>query len=121
MLRKLSLIVLTALLAVAALGGWKAGLSQVENMQFQDDLHDLAGQVGIGATYKSPRSDDDFRDAVIRKAQEHGIDLNADQVTVRRDGSGMAATMYLAADYTVAVKVPGRMFYLHFTPSSAKQ
>ena len=121
MLRKLSLIVLTGLLAVAALGGWKAGTSQVENMEFQDDLHDLAAQVGLGATYKSPKTDEDFRDAVIRKARERGIDLDPDQVTVRRDGSGMATTMYLAADYTVQVKLPGREFYLHFTPNSAKQ
>ena len=121
MLRKLSLIVVTAVLAAAALGGWKAGTSQIENMQFQDDLHDLSTQVGLGANYRSPHSDEDFREAVVRKAQEHGIDLNPDQVIVRRDGSGMATTMYLAADYTVAVKVPGRMFYLHFTPNSAKQ
>jgi hypothetical protein len=120
-MRKLGIMIVAALAAIVGLGAWKAGMSEVENMQFQDDLHDLSTQVGIGANYKSPRSDDDFRDAVIRKAREHDIDLGPDQVTVRRDGSGMATTMYLAAEYTVQVKVPGREFYLHFTPNSTKQ
>ena len=119
-MRKLIIIALTALAAFAALGGWKAGTSKIANAEFEDDLHDLAGQVGIGATYRSPHTDEEFRDAVIQKARERGIDLDPDQVTVQRSGSGMATTMFLAADYTVQVKLPGREFYLHFTPKSTK-
>jgi len=120
-MRKLGILVLVAVLAFAVLGGWQFGTSEVANMEFQDDLHDLSTQVGVGASYRSPHTDDEFRDAVIRKAVDRGIELNADQITVRREGSGMATTMYLAADYTVQVKVPGRVWILHFTPNSTKQ
>jgi len=83
-------------------------------------MRDLAAQVGsrIGLTPQS--TDEDFRRAVMRKAQEHEIQLEPEQVTVERTGSDEAPVIYLAADYKARVKLPGFSFTFHFTPSSAK-
>lgn len=58
---------------------------------------------------------------MIRKAKEHGVDLEPGQVTVRRTTSGESSTLYLAADYTAHVNLAIFSFSLHFTPSSDKK
>lgn len=120
-MRRIKIILLTALLALAVVMIWQVGSSEVANALLQGDMHDLASQVGVAATYSSPRSDEDFRAAVIRKAKDHGIDLKPEQVTVQRPDSGGNTPMYLAADYSVSVNLPYYSFVLHFTPSSDKQ
>jgi len=44
--------------------------------------------------------------------------LTPNQVTVRRTGEGVSAVIYLAADYTEPVNLPGLSFNLHFTTTS---
>ena len=41
-MRKLVLMMFLAALVLAALGGWRAGACEVANIEFQDDLRDLA-------------------------------------------------------------------------------
>jgi hypothetical protein len=79
----------------------------------------LAAQNGTRIGLYSPSTDDDLRNAVIRKAQEHEIDLEPEEVTVRRTGTEEEPIIYLAADYKVRVKLLGFPITLHFTPSSA--
>lgn len=65
-----------------------------------------------------PQSDDDFRNEVVRRARKYDIELVPEQVTVVRNGEGVEARMYFAADYTVPVQLPGFSFRLHFNPQS---
>lgn len=120
-MRSIKIILVTALLALAVVVVWQVGSCEVANILLQGDMHDLASQVGVNVTYSSPRSDDDFRTAVVRKAKEHGIDLKPEQVTVQRPDAGGNTPMYLSADYSVTVDLPRYSFVLHFTPSSTKQ
>ncbi len=117
---RIKVIVVLAVLALGVLAGWQVGQNEVQNLLLQGDMHDLASQVGAGATYSSPKSDEDFRAAVIKKAQEHGITLLPKQVTVTRPDQGGNTPMYLAADYSVTVNLPRYSFEMHFTPSSTK-
>src|ERR1051326_862096 len=116
---KIVLIIGALLLSVVM--AWQVGSREVENVLLQGDMHDLASQVGVAATYSSPHSDEEFRAAVIRKAREHGIDLRPEQVTVIRPDAGGSTPMYLAADYSVTADLPHYSFVMHFQPSSTKQ
>jgi hypothetical protein len=117
-MRRIKTIVVTAALALAIVAGWRVGSDEVANLQLQDDLQDLVSPNYI--RYAPPRSDDDLRAAVIRKAKELGIQLTPDQVTVRHRDPGVTPALYLAADYRVPVNLPGFSFTMHFTPSSTK-
>jgi len=119
-MRKAKLILGFAVLVLAGVAGWRIGSCELANLELREDMRDLAAQVGsrIGLTPQS--TDEDFRRAVMRKAQEHEIQLEPEQVTVERTGSDEAPVIYLAADYKVRVKLPGFSFTFHFTPSSAK-
>jgi len=119
-MRKVKLILGLAVLAFAGVAGWQIASCELANSELREDMRDLAAQVGtrIGLTPQS--TDEDFRRAVVRKAQEHEIQLEPEQVTVERTGTDDAPIIYLAADYKVRVKLPGFSFTFHFTPSSAK-
>ena len=120
MIGKAKLILGLVVLALAGVAGWRVASCELANLELRDDMRDLAAQIGsrIGLTPAS--SDEDFRSAVIRKAEEHEIQLEPGQVTVQRTGTAEAPTIYLAADYKVRVKLLGFAFAFHFTPSSAK-
>ena len=117
-MKRIKTLLLVAVLAYAGLAAWKAGSCELQNLQLQQDMLDLSKQAGVYTNYSTLRSDDDFRDAVIHKAQDHEIRLDASQVVVRHTGSGGAAKMYLAATYTEPVDLPGLSFELHFHPTS---
>ena len=116
---RIKIIVVVAVLAFAVLGGWRIAASEVANLELQEDMHDLAAKGGMRYGYVI--SEDDLREAVIHKAQEHDIRLDPAQVTVERTGSGLDTKMYLAADYNVPVDLPRYSLVLHFTPSSMKR
>lgn len=120
-MRRTKIILVTAALALGVVMGWQVAASEVANLLLQSDMHDLASQVGVAATYSSPRTEEDFRAAVIRTARERGIDLRPEQVTVIRPDAGGNTPMYLAADYRVTVSAPHYSYVLHFTPASNKQ
>jgi len=117
---KVKLILGLAVLALAGVVGWRIASCELANIELREDMRDLAAQVGsrIGLTPQS--TDEDFRRAVVRKAEEHEIQLEPEQVTVQRTGTDEAPIIYLAADYKVGVKLLGFSFTFHFTPSSAK-
>ncbi|HVP43387.1 MAG TPA: hypothetical protein VMS96_08130 [Terriglobales bacterium] len=123
-MKRIKTLVVVAVLAFAALAGWKVGTCELANMELQEDMLNLASGVGGSyAKYNSPHTDEDFREAVIRDAREHDIRLQPSQVTVRHTGSGSGqdSTLYLAADYRVPVDVLGYSFVMHFTPTSEKR
>jgi hypothetical protein len=90
---------------------------ELTNYSFQDDLRNIAMTGGANPH----TSDQELIDTVIRKAQEHQITLAPEQITVQRIGSPGAPAVYVGADYSVLVNLPGYSFTLHFNPSSGNR
>jgi len=90
---------------------------ELTNYSFQDDLRNIAMTGGA-----NPRqTDQDLIDAIIKKAQEHQITLAPEQITVQRIGTPGAPAVYVAAEYSVPINLPGYSFTLHFNPSSGNR
>ena len=117
---KAKLFVGLAVLALVAITGWQIGSCEIANLELQTDLHDISIQLASRIGMEAPNSDQDLRNAVVHKAEEHGIHLEPEQVTVQHVGSGKTEAIYLAAEYDARVKLPGYSFTLHFSPSSTK-
>jgi hypothetical protein len=90
---------------------------ELTNYSFQDDLRNVA-LVGGSNPHTT---DQELVDSIIRKAQEHQITLVAENVTVQRIGTPGSPAVYVAADYSVPVSLPGYSFSLHFNPSSGNK
>ncbi len=90
---------------------------ELSNYSFQDDLRNVAMMGGNNAH----TSDQELIDMVIKKAQDHQITLAPESVTVQRIGTPGALAVYLSADYSVPVTLPGYSFTLHFNPSSGNK
>jgi hypothetical protein len=117
-MRTVKIILGLAVLVFVSIAGWQIGACEVANIRLRDDLQDTATQSGVRIGLTNAKSDDDFRNAVLSKAQQYGIDLAPEQVTVQRTGSNITGTISLGADYTVPIRLPGFFFTLHFTPQS---
>ena len=87
---------------------------ELTNYSFQDDLR----QVAVTGGANPNKTDEDIRTMVLNKAREHGLPITANQVTVQRITTPGLMAVYVAADYSVPVSLPGYSFNLHFTPSS---
>jgi len=90
---------------------------ELTNYSFQDDLHNIA-MVGGANPHQT---DQEIIDSIIKKAQDHQITLAPEQVTVQRIGTPGAPAVYVAAEYSVPVTLPGYSFTLHFSPSSGNR
>lgn len=90
---------------------------ELTNYSFQDDLRNIA-MVGGANPHQT---DQEIIDSVIKKAREHQITLMPEQITVQRIGSPGALAVYVEANYSVPVVLPGYSFALHFTPSSGNR
>jgi hypothetical protein len=89
----------------------------LSNYSFQDDLRSVAMMGG-----SNPHTtDQELIDSIVKKALDHQITLAPESVTVQRIGTPGAPAVYVAADYTVPVSLPGYSFTLHFTPSSGNK
>lgn len=120
-MRKLTILVGISVLVLMVFAGYQIGSRELANVEFQDDMQDLSTEPGTWIGLGQPKSDQDLRMAVVGKAKEHQIELKPAQVMVKRTRSGDSTTIYLAADYTVTVQLPGFSFPLHFTPSGGKK
>jgi hypothetical protein len=114
------LILGLAVLALAAIAGWQMASCELANLGLREDLRDIASQAGAYIGLVSFNSDEDFRNAVVRAAQAHEIQLEPEQVTVQRTGTVPNQSIYLAVDYKARVKLPGFSISLHFHPTSAR-
>jgi hypothetical protein len=90
---------------------------ELTNYSFQDDLRNIA-MVGGANPHQT---DQELIDAIMKKAREHDITLAPEQITVQRIGTPGAPAVFVAADYSVSVSLPGYSFSLHFTPSSGNR
>jgi hypothetical protein len=113
---------------IKALGGFLViagvfvGLFQVAppmlaNYSFQDDLRTVA--MMDSANFQ--KTDEDVRNDVLKKAKEHDLPIEAKQVTVQRLNTPGLTAVYVAADYSVAINLPGYSFDMHFNPSSGNK
>jgi hypothetical protein len=90
---------------------------EMNNYSFQDDLR----QIAVIGGANPHETDEDLRTAVVTKAKGHDITLAPEQVTVTRMSTPGVNAVYLAADYSVPVSLPGYDLTLHFTPSSGNK
>lgn len=96
---------------------WQVVPPELANYSFQDDLRNIALTAGANPH----QTDQEVQDSIMKKAQEHEIALAPEQVTVKRIGTVGAPAVFVAADYTVPVTLPGYSFTLHFTPDSGNK
>jgi hypothetical protein len=106
-------------LAIAAvvLGLFEVVPPMMTNYSFQDDLKNVALMDGASPQ----KTDDDIRGDVLRKAKEHELPIQERQVTVQRINTPGLSAVYVAADYSVTINLPGYSFDMHFTPSSGNK
>lgn len=116
---RIKVILGLAVAVVAIAAGGQVGLAEWTNLQFQDDLHDVAASVGQHIGMNAVANDDDLRKIVLRKAEGRGITLEPKQVTVRHTGAGEPVS--LGVDYDVVVSLHWYSFELHFSPASTKK
>lgn len=96
---------------------WQIVPPELANYSFQDDLRQIA-MVGGANPHQT---DQEILDSIIKKAQDHQIALAPEQVTIQRIGTPGSPAVYVAAEYSVPVALPGYSFTLHFTPSSGNR
>jgi hypothetical protein len=89
----------------------------MKNYSFQDDLKSVAMLDG-GNTAKT---DDDVRNDVLRKAKDLDLPIEPNQVTVQRINTPGVSAVYVAANYSVNINLPGYSFDLHFNPDSGNK
>src|SRR5271156_2366554 len=117
-MKKLSLIVGIAVLALVVSAGWQIASCELANRQLEEDMRDLASRNAERIGLSAPTTDDDLRNSVIHDAKELDIPLDPNQVTVQHAGEGKSSAVHLSADYTARVRLLGFSFAFHFTPSS---
>jgi hypothetical protein len=91
--------------------GFQIAPPELANYSFQDDLRSVAMMGG-----SNPHTTDQ---ELIE--QVHQITLAPESVTIQRIGTPGSPAVYVAAEYSVPVTLPGYSFTLHFTPSSGNK
>jgi Domain of unknown function (DUF4845) len=81
--------------------------------QFQDAIKDEATH----ASY-APKSDDEIRDEVYKKAQELDIPIAKETIKVQKQGNSFSGTVIIHAAYVVHVDLPGYPLDLNFDAST---
>jgi len=104
----IKLILALAVIVVLGMGVAQIVPPVLANYSFQDDLR----QISVMAGSNPNRTDEDLLKEVIRKAKEHEIELAPTQVKVQHIGTPGAMAVYVSADYSLPVNLPG--YSLHF-------
>jgi hypothetical protein len=113
--------IIKACIGFLAIAAVVVGLFQIlppmlANYSFSDDLKTVSMMDG-----NSQKTDDDVREDVLRKAKEHDLPVEAKQVTVQRINTPGLSAIYVAADYSVTISLPGYSFDMHFNPTSGNK
>jgi hypothetical protein len=117
-MKKITLVIGVAVLALAVNVGWQIASCQLADRQLEEDLRDLASRNAEHIGLSAPTTDDDLRNSVVRAAKELDIVLDPNQVAVRHTLEGESSAVHLAVDYTARVHLLGLSLPFHFTPSS---
>ena len=72
------------------------------------------------ATHDSytPKSEDEIRHAIFKKAQDYDIPITEQEIVVQRSGMKFNSTVMVKAEYTVHVDLPFYPMDLHFDAST---
>lgn len=111
-----------AILGFIAIGAVVVGLFEIAppmlaNYSFQDDLRTVV----LMDSANLQKTDEDVRNDVLKKAKEHDLPIEGKQITVQHINTPGLTAIYVAADYTVTISLPGYSFDMHFTPSSGNK
>ncbi len=104
-------------IAAVVVGLFQVAPPMLANYSFSDDLK----TVSMMDSANLAKSDDDVRNDVLRKAKEHDLPIDAKQITVQRINTPGISAVYVAADYTVTINLPGYAFDMHFNPTSGNK
>ena len=106
-------------LAIAAVvvGIFQVAPPMLANYSFSDDLKTVA----MMDSANLQKTDEDVRGDVLRKAKEHDLPIEAKQITVQRINTPGLSAVYVAADYSVTINLPGYSFDMHFNPTSGNK
>jgi hypothetical protein len=106
-------------LAIAAVvvGLFQIAPPMLANYSFSDDLKTIA----MMDSSNLQKTDEDVRNDVMRKAKEHDLPIEPKQVTVQRINTPGLTAVYVAADYSVTISLPGYSFDMHFNPNSGNK
>jgi hypothetical protein len=99
---------------------WQVTACELANYELQDEMKDIASLASAKIGLAAPSSDEDLRDAVVRKARSHNIKLDPRQIVVERSGTTDAPKAYIAVSYDARIFLPGSIFSIHFAPNSQK-
>ena len=88
-MEKLKILIGILVIAGGIYYAWNMIPPYLHNYEFQDDLDDIARL----ATYAT-RTDDELKQAVIKKASTHDIVLKDDQISLTRLSNGVAITVH---------------------------
>src|SRR3954469_16687631 len=100
------LIIGLAILCCALFAAWQVVSCELANAAFQERLQDLASQGVARIGLLSASSEEDIRNTVMRKAQNHDIVIQPSQITIEKRGTPEVPFVYLAVDYKAHVKLP---------------
>lgn len=120
-MKKWMLVLLLVIPAAAA--GWQIASAEVSNIEFRDDLRYIAAQNGPNIGLNAPKTDDQVREDVVTSAAEYGIDLQPDQVKLKRitisHPYGLTITRFdLTVSYKTRVNLLLYSFDLHFNQTA---
>jgi hypothetical protein len=87
------------------------------NYSFEDDLKN----VSLMDSGNFQKTDEDVRNDVMRRVKEQNLPITSKQVTVQRINTPGMSALYIAADYSVTVSLPGYSFDMHFNPDSGNK
>ncbi len=87
------------------------------NYSFQDDLKN----VSLMDSSNMQKTDEEVRTDVMRKVKEHDLPITPQQVMVQRINTPGISALYISADYSVPVSLPGYSFDMHFTPNTGNK
>lgn len=104
-------------LAAVVVGLFQVAPPMLANYSFQDDLKTVA----LLDSASLQKTDEDVRTDVLRKAREHDLPISEKQVIVQRINTPGLSAVYVAADYSVTISLPGYSFDMHFSPNSGNK
>jgi hypothetical protein len=115
--RALTLFVLG--LALAGLIASRVAACYIAKAELQSDMKDLCQQLSVTSGLADPLSEDQLRDAVIKRAKNDGIELSRDQVTVEKTATRKQSTVLLSVDYDGKIDLFVMTLNPHFSLSSS--
>jgi hypothetical protein len=102
-----------AVMAATVIVGVKVVPVYFNNYEFEDAIKNEALQ----ATYSS-RTEEDIRDAVIKRGKDYDLALTAKEVKVSRTGQNGNGSLMIEVNYAVDINLPGYSTTVEFHPSS---